>query len=111
MSPSDLPVVWLVRSPATPPFSSEARKLAGFLLRQIQRGMRLQLPHSRAMSSVGISCHELRIPDGPTDWRIVYLIDDDAIVVLHVFKKKTRKTPKQVLDLCKKRISAYRERS
>ena len=59
------------------------------------------------MPSIGKRCHELRITDSDGIWRIVYKIDEDAIVILEVFSKKTAKTPKSVLDTCKRRIQGY----
>jgi phage-related protein len=91
----------------TPPFSKAARIEAGVLLRKLQRGERLSMPHSRPMPSIGRRCHELRIDDENVTWRIVYRIDSDAIVILEVFDKKTNKTPKQVVDSCKQRIKNY----
>jgi len=37
----------------------------------------------------------------------MYPIDVDAIVILGVFSKKTGKTPKRVIDLCKNRLKEY----
>jgi phage-related protein len=34
-------------------------------------------------------------------WRVVYRIDADAIVVADVFAKKTRATPRPVIDACR----------
>jgi len=59
------------------------------------------------MPSIGRRCHELRIPDEDKTWRIVYQIDDDAIVILEIFAKKDRTTPRYVVDTCKKRIRDY----
>lgn len=91
----------------TPPFSRSARIEAGFLLRSLQRGEALGMPQSRPMPTIGRRCYELRIPDGNSSWRIVYRADSDAIVILHVFSKKGRKTPKHVLDTCRARLRAY----
>jgi hypothetical protein len=55
------PLAWLSGEIKTPPFSSEARVEAGFLLRQLQRGEQLAMPHSRPMPSIAPRCHELRI--------------------------------------------------
>ena len=65
------------------------------------------MPDSRPMPSIGARCHELRIEDGLVAWRVFYRIDPDAIVILEVLKKKTRATPKSVLDLCKRRLTEY----
>ena len=45
------------------------------------------------------------------EWRIIYRIDDDAIVVWDVFAKTTQNTPKQVIDTCQKRLKLYDELS
>ena len=111
MSPNHKPLVWLYGEVKTPPFSAAARLKAGFLLRRLQRGENIGLPESRPMSDLGVRCHELRIVDGKRTWRIMYRIDADAIVILEVFEKKTRKTPRQVLDVCKQRLKVYNRES
>ena len=103
----DRPLVLLGGEIKTPPLSSGARVHAGYLLRLIQDGEALGMPESRPMPSIGKRCHELRIPDGGVTWRIVYRTDENAIVIAHVFAKKTRKTPDEVIDLCQKRLAAY----
>lgn len=80
---------------------------AGYLLRQLQQGMKLSLPHSRPMASIGSRCHELRINDENKTWRIVYRTDDDAILILEIFEKKSQKTAKEVIENCKRRIRLY----
>jgi phage-related protein len=100
-------LVWLRSEVKTPPFSAAARREAGLLLRQLQRGEKLSMPHSRPMPTIGRRCHELRVPDEDKTWRIVYRIDHDAIVILEVFAKKDRTTPRSVIDTCKKRIKDY----
>lgn len=107
MSPDDKPLVWLHGEIKTPPFSQAARLEAGYLLRRLQRGESLNMPHSRPMPSVGPRCHELRINDAGASWRIVYRVEPDAIVILEVFSKKTRKTPNAVIEACKRRLREY----
>jgi len=104
----DKPLVWLAGEVRTPPFSAEARREAGFLLRLLQRGRRLSLPESRPMPSVGPGCHELRINDRNVSWRIVHLVAADAVVILGVFEKKTAKTPRPVIEACRNRLRRYR---
>jgi phage-related protein len=82
MSKGDKPLAWLHGEVKTPPFSQEARIDAGVLLRTLQQGLALGLPHSRPMPSVGARCHELRVPDADQTWRIVYRLDVDAVIVL-----------------------------
>lgn len=103
------PLVWLQGEVKTPPFSLQARVEAGTLLRRLQSGEALGLPHSRPMPSIAKRCHELRIPDSNVSWRIIYRVDDDAIVIGEVFAKKTEKTPKKVIDICKRRFKLYDE--
>jgi phage-related protein len=107
MKSQEKPLVWLHGEVKTPPLTSAARIEAGYLLRQLQMGLKLSLPHSRPMPAIGARCHELRINDENKTWRIVYRIDKDAIVILEVFEKKTQKTPAEVLDNCKRRIRSY----
>ena len=107
MIPADKPLVWLHGEIKTPPFSKTARIEAGFLLRRLQIGEKLCLPWSRPMPSIGNRCHELRINDENLNWRIIYRIDTDAIVILDVFQKQTQRTPQNVIERCKKRIQMY----
>lgn len=102
------PLVWMHGEIKTPPFSSEARIEAGGLLRRLQRGEKLSMPESRAMPTIGPNCHELRIRDGDVIWRIPYHVGDEAVVILEVFGKKTRTTPKHVIDAARGRFKAYR---
>jgi len=107
MSPQDKPLAWLRSEVKTPPFSKAARIEAGYLLRQLQRGETLSMPHSRPMPSIGPRCHELRVDDEKKTWRILYRVDTDAIVIMEVFSKKTPRTPKRVVEICQKRLKDY----
>ncbi len=107
MGEQNKPLAWLHGEVKTPPFSQEARIEAGVLLRQLQEGETLGLPHSRPMPSIGTRCHELRIRDVDQNWRIIYRVDADAILIVAVFNKTTRATPKNVIEVCKKRLSQY----
>ncbi len=59
------------------------------------------------MPSIGPRCHELRIRDLGQIWRIFYRLDRDAVVIAGVAQKKTQKTPKAILDACKRRLALY----
>ena len=111
MAAVDKPLVWLRGEIKTPPFSRAARIEAGVLLRRLQRGDSLTLPHSRPMPGVGSRCHELRIRDENTNWRIVYGIENDAIVILEVFRKTTKQTPIRLIADCKRRLKQYHQAS
>jgi phage-related protein len=87
--------------------SASARIEAGVLIRQLQEGSSLSLPHSRPMPGIGQGCHELRAQDEKRAWRLVYLVDANAIVILDVFSKTTSQTPKAVVDACKARLKRF----
>lgn len=101
------PLAWLHGEIKTPPFSREVRIEAGFLLGRLQRGELLAMPESRPMPFVGTGCHELRLKDGAIDWRVIYAVRKDAVVVLDVFRKTSRRTPQHVLANCRGRLNAY----
>jgi phage-related protein len=105
--PKDKPLAWLGEEVKSPPFSKAARIETGYLLREVQRGKALSMPHSRPMPAVGARCHELRVVDEAVTWRIVYRTDPDAIVIVEVFAKKTAQTPTAVLAACRKRLKEY----
>lgn len=107
VSPKDKPIVWLSGEVKTPPFSPEARIETGFLLRKLQAGHLLGMPHSRPMPSIGKHCHELRIVDAGRTWRIVYRVDPDAIVIAEVFAKKQQATPSSVIKASQERLRRY----
>ena len=103
------PLRWLADEITAPQFSLTAVLEVGALLKIVALGGMLAMPHSRPMPSIGKRCHELRVSDRNQTWRIVYHIAQDGIVVLDVFSKKSRATPKQVVDRCKRRLRRYEE--
>ncbi|MGE0455806.1 MAG: type II toxin-antitoxin system RelE/ParE family toxin [Vicinamibacteria bacterium] len=111
MSSKDKPLAWLHGELKTPPMSKSARIEAGYLLRELQRGKGLGMPHSRPMPEVGPRCHELRVTDERTLWRVIYRVDSDAIVIADVFAKKTPQTPPAVLERSRRRLREYDDAS
>ncbi len=101
------PVIWVHGELKSPPMSSAARIEAGYLLGLVQEGVSLGMPQSRPMPQIGPRCHELRIRDESTNWRIIYRIDDRAILVVDIFKKKSAATPKRVIEACKRHLRPY----
>jgi phage-related protein len=100
-------IVWLHGEIKTPPFAQESRIEVGVLLRRLQDGENLSMPHSRPMPSIGQRCHELRVRDAQHNWRIIYRIDEDAIVIIEVFVKTTRQTPDSVIENSQRRLQRY----
>lgn len=80
---------------------------AGYLLRLLQKGESLSLPHSRPMPSIGKRVHELRVNDRDSTWRIIYRTDPDAIVMADVFAKKAPQTPQRVIHITRQRLAEY----
>jgi phage-related protein len=101
------PLFWLSGEIKTPPFTAAARFEAGDLLGRIQNSDSIGMPRSRPMPSIGPRCQELRVRDEVHNWRIVYRIDSDVILILAVFAKTTSKTPRPIIDSCKARLRAY----
>jgi len=59
------------------------------------------------MPGIGSRCHELRITDKDSTWRIVYRTDPDAVIIAEVFKKKSAETPKRVIETSRKRLEQF----
>ena len=107
MDARDKQLRWLHGEVKTPPFSRNARLEAGLLLRRLQQGEKLSLPHSRPLPSIGPRCHELRVRDENKNWRIIYRIDEDRILIVEVFNKTSRQPPDAVIKLCRRRLAEY----
>jgi len=86
-----------------------ARQKVGFHLREVQQGVTLTMPLSRPLPQIQNGCHELRIRDSErrVDWRVIYYIDEVAILVLGVFEKKTNQTPENEKDACRNVLQRY----
>ena len=68
------------------------------------------MPHAETLPSVGARCGALRVRDAGQNWRIMYRLDKDAVVILEVYGKKTRKIPEQqLLDARTQMAAAVRE--
>ncbi len=87
--------------------SSEARVEGGDLLRDLQEGKSLGMPHARPMPAIGRRCLELRINAKEGQWRIFCRVDEDRILFIHLLEKKTEATPPEAIALCKQRLAAY----
>ena len=103
------PIAWLHGRVKTPPFTPGGRIEAGLLLGLLQVGERLSMPHSRPLPTIGPRCAELRVRDAEHNWRIIYRLDDDAVIVVDVFPKKTQRLPDEIVRRCKQRLRAYEE--
>ncbi len=58
------------------------------------------------MSSIGPGVHEIRVRDESGTFRVIYLARlPEAVYVIHCFQKKMQRTPKQELDLARRRLT------
>lgn len=65
------------------------------------------MPQAEPLPIIGPRCGALRIRDADQNWRIVYRLDPDAVLVVAVYAKKTRTVPQDVVERCRKRLTAY----
>jgi phage-related protein len=64
----------------------------------------------KPMSTVGSGTYEIRVQDADGIARLMYVAKfDDTICVLHVFTKKSPRTPKADIDIAKKRYREVRD--
>lgn len=77
------------------------------LLRLLQQGEKLTMPQAEPLPDVGKGCGALRVRDAEHNWRIMYRIDSDAILILEVYAKKTPKIPDEVIERCQGRLKRY----
>jgi len=75
-------------------FPKDPRKEAGFQLGKVQAG--LELTDWKPFDDVGAGAKEIRIKDASGVYRVMYVAKfEEAIYVLHCFRKKTQATSKQ----------------
>ena len=65
------------------------------------------MPHAENLPIVGPRCGALRVRDQDHNWRIMFRVDADAILVLDVYSKKRRKIPDEVVSRCQRRLRQY----
>lgn len=106
--PTVKPIVFLGDSLAgLRDFPDQARSLAGYQLRKVQKG------HDPAdwkpMKTVGPGVREIRIREAAGAFRVIYLATvGDSVVVIHAFQKKTQQTPQKDIDLAASRLRAWK---
>ena len=87
-----------------------ARQDMGRQLDRVQRG--LDPNDWKPVSGVGPGVREIRVRDDTNTYRSIYLTSlDDAVYVLHVFTKKSWKTPTRDIRLARSRLQALQPRS
>ena len=83
-------------------FPVSARQEAGHNLNAVQHG---EPPADfKSMPVIGPGVYEIRIRDDSGAFRVFYAVNQpEAIYVLHAFQKKTQATPRQDIELGRKR--------
>jgi phage-related protein len=88
-------------------FPKAARRQAGHELNRVQHGR--EPDDWKPMPSVGQGVNEIRVHAGGAH-RVLYVAKfEEAVYVLHAFRKKTRKTLKQTIELASTRLRAVME--
>lgn len=86
-------------------FPESIKKELGYLIFKLQIGENLDMPYSRAMTSIAKGCYELRIKDSDGIYRAFYFLKvKGKVLIFHAFQKKDQKTPKKEIDLGKKNL-------
>jgi len=106
---AEKPVVWLGSSlDDLRAFPEEARRSAGHEIHLVQMG--LEPSDWKPMSTVGPGIMELRI-HSQLEHRVFYIAKfAEAVIVIHAFQKKARKTAKRDIDLAKQRFAELMRR-
>jgi phage-related protein len=82
-------------------FPAEARRVAGFELSFVQRGV--EPSDWKTMKEVGAGVREIRV-HVLGEWRVLYVAKfSTSVYVLHAFQKKTQKTRKEDIELARAR--------
>lgn len=85
--------------------SRTIRNKFGELIAELQLGHTLKMPDSRPMPIVALGVDELRVKDESGQYRaFVVRKMPRGILVLHVFAKKSRETPRGAIELARRRL-------
>jgi len=87
-------------------FPAVARRVAGFQLDRIQRG--LNPLDWKPMPAIGPGVHEIRVRDEAGAFRVIYSAKSgETVLVLHCFQKKTPRTSKGDIALARSRFRRF----
>ena len=89
-------------------FPRAPRREAGYQLDRVQFG--LEPSDWKPLTTVGRGVREIRIHH-EGQFRVIYVTKfDDAVYVLHAFRKKTQKTRKQDIEVVRRRFQEIRKK-
>jgi phage-related protein len=90
-------------------FPAQVKLKAGFNLWEVQRGR--EPKDWKPMNTVGPGVKEIRIMDASGAFRVVYVATfADAVFVLHVFHKKSQRTPSHDIEVARARFKELARR-
>ncbi|HEV8391863.1 MAG TPA: type II toxin-antitoxin system RelE/ParE family toxin [Dongiaceae bacterium] len=90
------------------PSRSSRRREAGGRLSDQPCGKRLGAKRLEAVPTIGPGVREIRIKERSGAFRVIYQATlPDTVLVLDVFQKKTRKTPRPEIEKARNRLNAY----
>ncbi|MXW49434.1 MAG: type II toxin-antitoxin system RelE/ParE family toxin [Gammaproteobacteria bacterium] len=91
-------------------FPKAARVDMGRQIDRLQQGLD---PHNwRPLPSVGRGVREIRIRSEGNIYRSMYVTNiDDVVYILHVFEKKSQRTPTQAIKIAKARLQTLQAQS
>ena len=85
--------------------SREIRQDLQDILEKLENGLNLGMPHVKSLSSIFPGLCEIRIKDRNGQFRVIYFLKrDEAIYLVHAFRKKTQKLPNKEIQTILKRI-------
>ena len=85
--------------------SRELRQDLQDILEKLEIGLNLGMPHVKSLSSIFPGLCEIRIKDRNGQFRVIYFLKrDEAIYLVHAFRKKTQKLPNKEIQTILKRI-------
>ena len=85
--------------------SREIRQDLQDILEKLEIGLNLGMPHVKSLSSIFPGLCEIRIKDRNGQFRVIYFLKrDEAIYLVHAFRKKTQKLPNKEIQTILKRI-------
>ena len=86
-------------------FPEDVRGDLADAIARLEMGHTLSMPLSRPMASIGKGVHELRFRDRSGVYRVIYyLAGAGMIYLLHAFMKKKHETPRQNIEIARKRL-------
>ena len=89
-------------------FHKDTKREIGQQLDYVQHGL---MPDDwKPMTSIGIGVKEIRVRNQLGAFRTIYVVKrKSGIYVLHIFEKKSQKTPKKDIDLAKTRLKTIKQ--